>query len=183
MTQSKVSSWPSKLRLRDWNSPWQTRNCYIATHWAMSHPDDTVSAILLPAHVATKVGKTNQNYGKTENYEYWRNNRRKNMAQHIARDRIAPRMAHSFSEYLEKGCEISVVGRPTERLTYMKSLGFTDFILQTLQMGYLIPFNTAPSRTRLPNNASAWKHMNFVQSAIDDLLLAGAVHECAEPCD
>ena len=104
------------------------------------------------------------------------------MAQHMARDRIAPRIANSYSEYLEKGYDISVVGRPTERLTYMKSLGFSDFVLQTLQMGYLIPFNTAPSRTRLANNASARKHMNFVQNAIDDLILAGAVHECAEPC-
>lgn len=53
----------------------------------------------------------------------------------------------------------------------------SDFIMNVIRYGYFIPFVTEPIAVLLKNNKSAFQHRDFVESAINELLVSGIVEE------
>ena len=56
----------------------------------------------------------------------------------------------------------------------------SDFILNIIKSGYIIPFVSEPPSCNLKNNVSSLKHEQFVRAEIEDLLAKGYVHELTE---
>ena len=98
------------------------------------------------------------------------------------RDQAPKPLAATYSEYRRVYNNISVVRRPQGQLEYMQALGFSEYVLKTLNTGYVLPFVELPKGAFYRNNASARRHPEFVRSSIDELLLTGAIKECSEPC-
>lgn len=57
----------------------------------------------------------------------------------------------------------------------------SQFVLNILRYGYILPFQVIPSPICLKNNASSLKHAGFVSHAITELLNAGFVTELTGP--
>ena len=62
-----------------------------------------------------------------------------------------------------------------------KHLKSSQFVLNILRHGYVLPFSTRPPKCCEKNNASSLKHKAFVTDAINDLLKAGFVTELSQP--
>lgn len=70
-----------------------------------------------------------------------------------------------------------VKGRLAKHLDFWIKIGASDFIIDTIQNGYVIPFSEPPVSMFLRNNISAITNEEFVGQAISDLLDSGCVHE------
>ena len=66
----------------------------------------------------------------------------------------------------------------THDYSVWKSIGYYDYILDTILNGYTIPFNSTPPLICLQNNRSAIIHGEFITEAIHDLLIRGLGEEC-----
>lgn len=73
---------------------------------------------------------------------------------------------------------IIVKGRLKSHVEFWKLIGASQFIINTISNGYVIPFVHTPPRASFLNNQSAFQHKEFVASAIGDLLKVGSIVEC-----
>jgi hypothetical protein len=87
----------------------------------------------------------------------------------------------SVEEYLENSKCVKVKVRLRAHVSFWKRIGASQFIVDTISRGYIIPFLTTPPRACFKNNNSAFEHSEFVDSAITDLISAGSIVECALP--
>lgn len=63
------------------------------------------------------------------------------------------------------------VGSLAENITFWRdTLHANAFVLNVVEFGYFIPFISIPTQVFLKNNASAYKHSSFVETAIESLL-------------
>ena len=69
-----------------------------------------------------------------------------------------------------------VQGRLAKHLDFWIKIGASDFIIDTIQNGYVIPFLEPPVSIFLRNNKSVITNEEFVGQAISDLLDSGCVH-------
>lgn len=67
-----------------------------------------------------------------------------------------------------------------KHINFWRDIGCYDYIIDTIQNGYRIPFYTTPPSVHLNNNRSALSHSEFVVEAIDDLLIRGLAIECTD---
>jgi hypothetical protein len=74
----------------------------------------------------------------------------------------------------------SVKGRLKEAVKQWSAIHASEFIIQTIQLGYKIPFITSPTPFVKHNNKSAYEHGSFVDEAILDLLSDARVEEVYE---
>ena len=90
---------------------------------------------------------------------------------------------HDQYEYEQNESKIaSVKSRLRDHIEFWKSNLFAnEFILNTLQYGYIIPFKNVPPGAYLKNNRSSLVHSEFVKSAILELLQAKCVTEVEMP--
>jgi hypothetical protein len=80
-------------------------------------------------------------------------------------------------EYEQSAQFISVKSRLGENVKFWQfELNASNFILNTIKYGYVIPFVAVPPRIILKN-----KHTEFVCSAISELVSAGCVKEVKVP--
>ena len=86
-------------------------------------------------------------------------------------------------EYLEKmSGDVDDLCEYGQNIEFTKSNLFAnEFILNTLQFGYIIPFENVPPCAYLKNNRSSLVHSEFVKSAILELLQAKCVTEVEMP--
>ena len=99
-------------------------------------------------------------------------------------DNVIDNDAHaldSFHEFLENSCSVRVKGRLRTHVTFWKSIGASDFIVDTISRGYIIPFLNTPPKACFKNNRSALEHSVFVNRAITELITAGSIVECFSP--
>ena len=85
-------------------------------------------------------------------------------------------------EYEQSAKVISVKSRLRENVKFWQfELNASNFILNTIKYGYVIPFVAVPPRIILKNNRSSINHKEFVCSAISELVSAGCVREVKVP--
>ena len=99
-------------------------------------------------------------------------------------DNIIDNDAHaldSVHEFLENSCSVGVKGRLLAHLTFWNSIGASEFIIDTISRGYIIPFLTTPPKACFKTNRSTLEHPVFVKSAITKLITAGFIVECLSP--
>ena len=77
--------------------------------------------------------------------------------------------------------KISVKGRLAANLSYWKSIGANEYILNVLGEGYRFPLISEPSAKFSDNNRSAKSHSEFVGEAIDELLKTNRIKEVYSP--
>ena len=77
------------------------------------------------------------------------------LEKHMSARYQKPKFASTYSEYFHDQLEISVVGRVSSSMGYMRDLGFDEFSLKTLAEGYVIPLGIMPPGIFQPNNSSA----------------------------
>ena len=88
-------------------------------------------------------------------------------------------LIHETHHELEQGsASLIVKGHLRSHVAFWKSIGASQFIINTISNGYVIPFVHTPPRASFPNNHSAFQHKEFVESAIADLLKVGSIVEC-----
>ena len=92
-----------------------------------------------------------------------------------------PTVTSSYELYECSDFEISVVGRISRRIAFWRQIGATPFILKTIHEGYHIPLTKTPPAHQMRNNASSRNKPEFVQTAIDELLVMGAIMEVDKP--
>ena len=88
------------------------------------------------------------------------------------------RFTHDFYEYEQGQKNILVKGRLKNHLSFWRSIGSSDFVLDIIENGYKIPLYSMPSRTSCKNNRSALCEPEFVSEAIKDLLDRGLIEKC-----
>lgn len=84
-------------------------------------------------------------------------------------------------EYAENSKYPSVKGRLRARVNFWKVIGASQFVIDIISRGYIIPFLTTPPRMGFQNNRSAFENSEFVDGAIRDLIIAGAIVQCKSP--
>ena len=65
----------------------------------------------------------------------------------------------------------------SRHLLFWKSLGANQFIIDTIENGYVVPFTEIPPPMNIKNNTSAIKNEHFVDQSISDLLESGCIQE------
>ncbi|XP_062618634.1 uncharacterized protein LOC134280240 [Saccostrea cucullata] len=70
-----------------------------------------------------------------------------------------------------------VKGNLAKHVEYWKSIVASDFVIDTINNGYVVPFQTAPSPMKFKNNKSALENVEFVNSSISDLLESGCIEK------
>ena len=77
--------------------------------------------------------------------------------------------------------DVSVVGRLQKHYKFWRDvLHAPPFVQNMVENGYIIPFNSPPTKYYAKNNKSSLNHKEFVESAITDLLKKGAIQEVNE---
>ncbi|CAB4030460.1 Hypothetical predicted protein, partial [Paramuricea clavata] len=74
----------------------------------------------------------------------------------------------------------NVKGRLRKHIEFWKKIGTSNFILSVISDGYRLPFIQAPPCRDISNNKSAFAHSNFVNEAINELLLSGRVLQVSQ---
>ena len=75
----------------------------------------------------------------------------------------------------------NVVGRLKSRVSRWEQMGASEFILGTLRFGYKLPLIDTPQPRRFKNNKSALRNRDFVDAAVDELLLSGRIIKVDRP--
>ena len=88
------------------------------------------------------------------------------------------RFTHDYYEYEEGQKHIIVRGRLRENIQFWRDIGTNEFILDTLENGYKIPFYSMPQKSSCKNNKSALLEPDFVEEAITDLLDRNLIEVC-----
>jgi hypothetical protein len=87
-------------------------------------------------------------------------------------------MQDSPVEFVENSRVMKVKGRLRQHVKFWQSIGASQFILDTISRGYIIPFLSTPSSAEFPNNKSSLKHADFVKVAIGELVEASLAVGC-----
>ena len=66
-------------------------------------------------------------------------------------------------------------------LDFWKVIGTSPFILNVIERGYMLPFESLPDPAMFKNNSSSISHAQFVEEAINELCKSGRVIETSEP--
>ena len=86
--------------------------------------------------------------------------------------------ARKFWEHERMNDTLSVKGRLAKHISFWRdTVQASPFILDTIQLGYVMPLQEEPTRFFRPNQASAIRNADFVSQAIEELLLDGRVKE------
>ena len=70
-----------------------------------------------------------------------------------------------------------VKGRLAKHIEFWMNIGASDFVLDTIRNGYVIPFVNPPVSMYFKNNKSALDNSEFVDQAVSELVDSGCVHE------
>lgn len=89
-------------------------------------------------------------------------------------------MQDSPVEFVENSKIMKVKGRLRQHVKFWQSIGTSQFILDTISRGYIIPFLSTPASAQFPNNKSSLEHADFVKVAIGELVEASLAVECEE---
>ena len=77
---------------------------------------------------------------------------------------------------------IKVKGNLKNNVSFWKNnLQANDFIINTIEYGYRIPFITEPCSIHLSNNRSDLQHASFVEKSIMELLTTNCINEVTYP--
>jgi hypothetical protein len=88
----------------------------------------------------------------------------------------------SSYEYVESSEYPSVKGRLRAHVQFWKDIDASQFVVDTISRGYIIPLLTTPPQMCFRNNnRSAFENRVFVDSPVRDLLIAGAIAQCSSP--
>jgi hypothetical protein len=85
-----------------------------------------------------------------------------------------------FLEKLDISCSKvfkGVKGRLAKHIEFWMNIGASDFVLDTIRNGYVIPFVNPPVSMYFKNNKSALDNSEFVDQAVSELVDNGCVHE------
>ena len=74
-----------------------------------------------------------------------------------------------------------VKGRLKAHVSFWVNISAPQWVLDTINFGYAIPFSVLPVSVTLPNNKSAVQNSSFVSQAISDLLSLGLIVELSSP--
>ena len=99
----------------------------------------------------------------------------------MSKNYIPKTLTNDFYEYERNGTEISVVGRLRKNLSFWKTIGASNYILDVIRRGYVIPLKGDIESACLKNNKSSRDEPEFVRLAIDDLINTGAIVESDTP--
>lgn len=77
---------------------------------------------------------------------------------------------HNYYEYEQCHKLIIVNERLKEHVQFWRSIGSSDFILDTIENDYKLALYSTPSKTVCKNNRSVLLNSDFVNEAIRDLL-------------
>ena len=69
---------------------------------------------------------------------------------------------------------LNIKGSLKRHISFWKTIGTPRFILDVIERGYKLPFDTLPESVHLRNNKSAETHAAFVDEAICELVNSGA---------
>ena len=83
-----------------------------------------------------------------------------------------------FYEYESNDTEILVKSRLKKNLQFWKNIGAYPFILNVIEHGYKIPFESIPPKLHNNNNKSALENKDFVSKAILELLDKNLIVQC-----
>lgn len=78
-------------------------------------------------------------------------------------------LTDNFYEYEQGQAEILVKDRLRKNVGFWRNIGASQFVLDTITNGYVIPFYSTPDSAICRNNNSALRNKLFVQEAITDL--------------
>lgn len=84
-----------------------------------------------------------------------------------------------YYEYEQGQAEILIKGRLKLHISFWEYINASNFICETIQYGYKLPFFSTPPSVLLRNNCSAFKDPAFVSEAIKDLVVRGLAVECS----
>ena len=87
----------------------------------------------------------------------------------------------SECEFLEGYQPVIVKGQLRSHNTFWQEIGASQFIIDTISRGYIIPFVSTPPRAFSKNNKSALQHSDFANCAIDELIANRCVVQCSSP--
>ena len=87
----------------------------------------------------------------------------------------------NFFEYEQGNSEPIVRGRMKANIEFWKLIGAPDFIIDTIERGYKIPFISTAVPAKFKNNRSAFNNSAFVTEAINDLLAKDLISEISDP--
>jgi hypothetical protein len=85
-----------------------------------------------------------------------------------------------FLEKLDISCSKDfkgVKGRLAKHIEFWMNIGASDFVLDAIRNGYVIPFVNSPVSMYFKNNKSALDNSEFVDQAVSELVDSGCVHE------
>jgi hypothetical protein len=85
-----------------------------------------------------------------------------------------------FLEKLDISCSKDfkgVKGRLAKHIEFWMNIGTSDFVLDTIRNGYVIPFVNPPVSMYFKNNKSALDNSEFVDQAVSELVDSGCVHK------
>ena len=87
-----------------------------------------------------------------------------------------------YEEFLEQSTpSISVQGRLRACSDFWAdTLKPSSFVQEVVNQGYRLPFVSYPAPTFMKNHSSAFENREFVQMAIEELVVANCVVECSE---
>ena len=71
----------------------------------------------------------------------------------------------------------NVKGNLRRKLEFWKRIGTSKFILNVIEMGYMLPFLSLPEPAVFRNNRSSLAHAKVVEDAIRELVASGRVFE------
>lgn len=80
------------------------------------------------------------------------------------------RFTNDYFIYEQGQKDIIVKNRLKEHIQFWKNIGANQFIIDSIEHGYKIPFYSLPESVLLKNNKSACDNREFVRKAITDLL-------------
>ena len=66
-----------------------------------------------------------------------------------------------------------VKGNLKRHIKFWEEIGASDFILETIRNGYIIPFYESPEQSFNVNNKSARDNLDFVKEAVSELVKKG----------
>ena len=76
---------------------------------------------------------------------------------------------------------VNVKGNFRRKLEFWKRIGTSKFILNVIEMGYMLPFLSLPEPAVFRNNISSLAHAKFAEDAIRELVESGRVIEVVVP--
>lgn len=78
-------------------------------------------------------------------------------------------------EVEETYSNVNVKGRLKDHIQFWRNIQAPDYIIDIIDSGYKIPFQTTPYMSFSKNNASTLKHSEFVCESIEELLASGRI--------